>query len=212
MDNEELVSNPQEELDKAAKAATSPELTRLAHSIVDIAEEISTTTTPKATVPEIIFVTYFLPFFRNFNKATDTKSPLLYKWIELSTSPYKEVDVVDMANNVLYTVPPIYRSEGVSPEKIKDVPFNKVMHKHKAISAVVPEQGTNYLNAEMSKLPKFVTPAEQVTDDKQRWIAIFKRYPKSADGTYYIPAPEEKPTVTQPVSKPVEKLDLDYDD
>lgn len=124
-------------------------------------------------IPEIVFKEYFLEFFYGMTKK-ETDSPLALKWIELSGGPYNEVDVVDDLGNIIYSVPSLFTRPEVNADKLKGLSFGSMYVTFKAKTNRTEADGINYLNRELSSLPKSVETDSNL--DVNRWLAIFQRY------------------------------------
>ena len=124
------------------------------------------------TLPEVVFVEYFLDFFKSQMNTPDRD--LKYaKWIELSGSPYNEVSIIDNEGNILYNVPPIYIKPTLD-DSVINTNFsniaNNYMLKHSRLASV----GSQYLDGELKK----VSDGMKVNNDEiiKRWNAIFLKY------------------------------------
>lgn len=147
-------------------------------------------------VPEIVFKEYFLDFFFNISKHPES-STLSLKWTELAGGPYSEVDVVDSFGNKIFTVPSLFSRPKVNDEHLKHMSFSNIAGKFEAKANRIYADGINYLNMELSSLPKEISSSSD--EEVIRWISIFKRYAINA------------PKVSN-ISKQVkEDLGLDYD-
>lgn len=224
MDNNEKqnVNTPETELERVRKIANSTQALRLGNDITTIAEELIVDSSKNVRLPEEVFVEYFLPVFAsdkntfNINGQELPRSHFFKKWEELAGSKFSEVDIIDQDENVIYTVPPLYRRDLVENKKLEDINFKGIVYKTIKQSSIIPTLGLNYLSAEIAKLPAFIKNME-TTDDIQRWVSIFKRYKKEEDGSYSIPIKEELPTndnnnVQEDTAPKVVNLDLDYDE
>jgi len=130
----------------------------------------------KVYLPESVFVEYFLDFFKS-NGHQDMTTPLSLKWIELAGGPYNEVTVIDAMANELYTVPSIYSKPNIDADKSNSMNFSNMASEFKLRSNRIVEDGTNYLNNQLSGVDNMVG----VSDDASvnTWKAIFQRYDKS---------------------------------
>jgi len=143
-----------------------------------IADSYSTLVTDvyKAYIPETVFVEYFLDFFKS-NGQVDATAPLFLKWIELAGGPYNEVTVIDASANELYTVPSIYTKPIINDAKSDGVNFNNIASEYNLRSNRVLEDGTNYLNNQLSGVDSVVD--SDTSSSVNIWKAIFSRYDKS---------------------------------
>lgn len=176
-------SNPISELDELAASLKDSEYNRISSEISSIQEILESPELNKNNfIPESVFKEEFLPFFKDFmsnkiDKKDVKNNTLMYKWLALAESPYKEVDVLNMKGEKIFTVPPLYNKDGVNLEHLKPVPFSEIGKETENRSSILWEDGENYLAQRLSSLPKeaFLNPNE-VTNDIKRWEDIFKRY------------------------------------
>jgi len=127
-----------------------------------------------AQLPESIFVNHFLDFFMNFNTG-DMSAPLNIKWVELSGSPYNEVEIIDGKGNVIYNVPPLMARVDVTGKPIEEFNFGKMVGEYKLRSNRIQADADNFLNRQLGGMDKQLTPNSK-EDIMTRWVMIFKRY------------------------------------
>ena len=163
----------------------------------------------KAKIPIQVFDTYFLPYFvEDFLQGRSTY--LTSKWIELSGSPYKEVDVVDMNGNVILTVPGLYLRPNIENESLQKKNFSNIAETYRLKNKRLPSEATAYLLKELSDVPSMVEA--EVTDDiKLKWSKIVNRYYEVVLKTTN-PSLEKLNTATNMNNISVdESLDIEYD-
>jgi len=128
----------------------------------------------KSTLPEVVFVEYFLDFFKS-GMSTPDKDLKYAKWVELSGSPYNEVDIIDLDSNVIFTVPPLYAKPKIDPSII-DINFSNIGSTYIMKSNRLQADADNYLNDKLHPV------SEKISDDSEeivaRWKEIFDRYSK----------------------------------
>lgn len=124
-------------------------------------------------IPEIIFKEHFLEFFYNMTKE-QTDSPLALKWIELAGGAYNEVDVVDENGHVIYSVPSLFTRPAVNDDVLGKMSFSSIAHTFQSKLERTEAEGINYLNRELSSLPKTIDANSE--GDVNRWLNIFQRY------------------------------------
>jgi hypothetical protein len=148
---------------------------RLADEVVMIRDELSSVaSSDRARLPERIFVGVFLPFFA---ADKDPAYPVnMGNWINVATSPYKGVDVIDATGKVLFTVPPVFNRETVNPVSDETVPLAHVVKSAHQLANVHPKQGSAYLNQELTKRALVMKTATNVLNNVEVWNEIFKRY------------------------------------
>ena len=176
-------NNPMSELQSLSDALRDSEINRISSEIASIQEILEDPEVNKNNfIPESVLKEEFLPFFKDFmsnkiDKKDVKNNTLMYKWLALAESPYKEVDVINMKGEKIFTVPPLYNKDGVDLNPLKQVPFAEIGKEVENRNSILAEDGENYLIQRLSALPKeaFLNPNE-VTEDIRRWEAIFKRY------------------------------------
>jgi len=128
-----------------------------------------------STIPEQVFVEYFLDFFRS-GMVNDANNILGIKWVELSKSPFNPVDVIDNAGNYLYTVPPMIMKPDLTGKPIGDVNFGKIASTFELKNNRLPADATNYLNNQLNGLDQQIQGPDIGMITKQ-WEFIFAKYP-----------------------------------
>ena len=129
-----------------------------------------------AVIPEIVFVEYFLDFFKNIHNTSE--KTLLLKWLELAGGPYNEVNVIDGEGKVIYTVPSVYIKPKID-ENMNDVNFNNMASKYVMKTNRIKTEGVNYLKNELKDIDNMIKVDEkEMLEATNRWKAIFKRYEK----------------------------------
>lgn len=176
---------------------------------------------PKTVLPESVFVEFFLPYFIELARTqNDTQNDkklaknfndnLLGKWIDMAKGPYNEVDVMDNAGNIIFTVPALFSKNVVMMENVKSFDFLNMTRTYNRKLSVNPTQATNYLYSSFSGVPKFLKNPNDDLSRQEKWANIFKRYMKK---------PEEKKDEIQNTAKAEkikkrirEDLGIDLDD
>lgn len=160
----------------------------------------------RASIPEQVFVQYFLPYFRNPDSEENRESVILNKWLELSGGPYNEVNIINHKGEVLYEVPPVYHNDTVDLNILREnnVDLNYVGKAYDNMTVRSPEMGDSIINEGLGSLPKFVHNINNNLELKDKWKKIFKRYeePEEAQASSGVES-------TQPVK---EDLGLNYED
>lgn len=159
---------------------------RHAEEIKSIASDINSILDyePKATLKEDIFKNIFLPFFSG---EENTYNVGLGNWETVASNGtpgpgglYREVDIIDDAGVVLFTVPPIYDREAIKPVKLSSqIALDDLFKRAEIYGTIKPNLGTKSLSAIFSNLlsKMKVSDSNSVTYVK-RWAEIFKRYGK----------------------------------
>jgi hypothetical protein len=193
-----MEENGNQTLEDISNNMKETEKNKLKHDIGALYNEIVVETAKvKPVIPETVFKTYFLDFFRTF-KTNDLQSSLGLKWIELAGSVYSEVDIIDVNGNVVSTVPAIM-SRPSTNEQLAKVKFDNIASTFEQKSNVISEMGVNYLNMALNGLDKLVQPSDNAYVNK--WKLLFKRYNTNET---------QNTTVVNPAKAPV-GIELNYD-
>lgn len=157
------------------------------------------TAQPKAKLPEDVFKYHFLPYFSGQEENSKTRN-ITAEWVGVAGTPMAEVDVVDKAGKVLFTVPPLFDTSSLNISKrpagrsLADITneFNLINHS-------VPVAASRFLNNALTQKGDEIIGMSDGQDPgvkavaPDRWLSILNRYGfKSADG-----AGAAKPTQTQ---------------
>lgn len=137
-------------------------------------------------LPERIFVSDFLPYFRG-DKISDDKSDVVSIWIGIAGSPTSEVAIIDDAGRVMYNVPPLMDSSVISPIRKPEqrVGFSAIIALASQIGNNIPAMGETSLVRNLSIKSKEVVVSDKPTVHSQYekdWLNIFNRYNVDASG------------------------------
>ena len=133
-------------------------------------------------LPEAIFVHMFLPFFAGEKKLSDDPS-ILGKWISVSGSPTKEVQIIDSDMNPLFIVPALADTSIIDVVNENDgQPFFNIIMNYELHKNQLPIVGTNYLNRTINdRFESLTKKSTAYVENEKKWIAIFVRYGKIKD-------------------------------
>jgi len=128
---------------------------------------------PNAIIPEVVFVEYFLEFFKNGAEG-GVNTTLGLKWIELAGSPFSPVDVVDGEGNVRYTIPGLVARPDANSE-LNNINFSKIADNYILKSNRLVAEADNYLHTELSGIDKKVE-GKNVDQAVNGWRKTLTRY------------------------------------
>lgn len=159
---------------------------------------------------EVMFREVFLPFFANDENPKYQVN--LNKYLEFTTSPFKELDIVDNHGNVLFTVPPLYDGESIrildpTGEKENKTRLLNVMSNANLLRNRSEAEAEKYVQANMVGRLAKVESKLKLFNYALRWNTIYSYYGRE----------EPFPTITQEfidnfVNKTVApKVDVDVD-
>lgn len=163
----------------------------MAYSDTQIKETVrSLAESPNPSIQESQFIAEFLPMFSADPRNVEGKI-FVNAWINISNSPFAEVDVM-RGNERLFTVPPILHT----PESLLSVLDKSEAYKNITQAAlkynVMPKLGEAHMQRWMDgTIPKQEVAFEHV----RRWNDIFKRYNLPT-----IPLPDDKQVQEKPAT------------
>lgn len=136
---------------------------------------------PKAKLPEELFVSNFLPFFTGKANA-ETNPDFLPTWISIAGSPAADVDVIDKNGKVLFTVPAFIDSGFINPLKnTSGLSYSDIVNMAILFGNNIPKQGAAVLTNELeNKVKRLKDKSPNYAKKIALWEAIFQRY-KAAD-------------------------------
>lgn len=127
-------------------------------------------------VPEDLFKEYFLPYFTE-NKSISDQPDIIAKWIGIAGTPMSEVDVVDMAGDVLFTVPSLFDSAIINATDRKaGNSLADISSEFDLKSNNIPVVAQNFLNNELRQKLSIVDTKQANPKAREQWAAIFDRY------------------------------------
>lgn len=155
--------------------------------------------TPKGRLPEHIFAGYFLPVFANIRPYSDYPN-IIVEWISIAGTPNSEVDIIDPAGKVLYTVPALYDDGVLGLGRFAGKGAHHLAEEYAIRKAHPRANGEAYI---ADQLTSSLGEGSDISPSTQRWLNIFARY-NIQDPT--IPAPAQTTTIS-----PQDSMDDLYD-
>ena len=126
-------------------------------------------------LPEALFVKHLLPLLYNRDQIPDLD---LGVWLDIAGNPHRSIDVVDVKNNVLFTVPPVLarvpslqrslNSNDISVSELAYMYGQKAAAEHPAAADAWLERALKNQNIPVQQT--------QVIEYLQQWVKIYKRY------------------------------------
>lgn len=123
-----------------------------------------------ARIPETIFVEHLLPII-----ASEPGHESLEPWEHLAGSTFNRIAVVDRADNVLFTVPPLAVSPNFDQNKEARHSLYEAMEHYKLLAALQPRSAAQYLD---QKLASVVKPRSRDYEALLQIDNILERYNK----------------------------------
>lgn len=130
-----------------------------------------------AVLPEPIFQAEFLPYFSGEKSIAENKE-IIPQWLQIAGSPSGEVDVIDQAGNVQFTVPAAFdltiieTTQRKLGESMTDIYALSQLHSNNS-----PVLGERVLmDAFRNKIPSVIKASEILSENQARWGKIFERY------------------------------------
>lgn len=156
-------------------------------------------------IPEQIFREGFLPFFTGQEKNPNQSH--MANWIAIAGSPTSEVDVVDDADNLLFTVPAMMSTSAISLKTVRGESMGDLMRQYQHHKSVTPHAGANFAQANFGEKAKDLV--DNATDSFSKaqagWSKIFNHYGISD------PNAKQETTGTEQVATNASSSDFDYD-
>lgn len=130
-----------------------------------------------SVLPENIFRDYFLPFFAGI-RPFERNSPVISEWISIAGTPMSEVDIIDGAGRVLYTVPSLFDTDFLSiARRDPGDSIADIYQQYDLRSNNLPQVANNYLNKALNtKLSKIKLTSNRANENLNRWNTILTRY------------------------------------
>lgn len=146
-------------------------------------------------LPEHIFTSYFLPYFAGQVQVDKHVAD----WISVAGAPSQQVNIIDNAGNVLFTVPALLNTAHIQrlrPEG--SLPFVSIIAMANALGTQSPARAEElFINTMLERYRQVHNSDYKPTDIEMRWIEIFTRYnvtpvfPEGHVGTSVEVAPED---------------------
>lgn len=124
------------------------------------------------TIPESLFVNYFLPCFIG----RSNNNNWVIEWISIAGSPMAEVGVFkDGTNEILFSVPSILNSNNMFLTKTEG-DIGDIFSRYEQINNNSPTQGLNFLIDALNSKNTELLNKVNFNDINSRWISILTRY------------------------------------
>lgn len=134
------------------------------------------TSIPHSKLPEDIFVNYFLPYFAGQKSVKQIENHIFSQWVGVAGSPTSEVDIIDSANRVLYSVPALFDTNIFQiATRDKGNSIADIMSEYDLKNNVLPVVANRYLNETLNRKFDEIKQDPRQNGD-QRWNQIFQRY------------------------------------
>ena len=133
---------------------------------------------PRQVYPEVKFKQYFAPFFLGVFELPPQYN-LLNLWVSEVGSYHVEVDIIDNNGNVLFTVPPVFNTNGININSNATSPirFNGLEVEYKAEAMNNPEGAiVQYYNGISHKLGSLFNGYSPDPGHIDKWLKIFAFY------------------------------------
>lgn len=126
---------------------------------------------PISSLPESVFVNYFLPCFIG----QQTNPNWVMEWISIAGTPMAEVNVIkDGTQEILFRVPGILSTNTLFNRN--KVGISDVFSRYDQLSANMPSQGLNFLMSALGNMNKDLLDQYNLDNVKRDWLSILQRY------------------------------------
>jgi hypothetical protein len=129
------------------------------------------------TVPEYIFLQYFLPFF--CGDTNENAQDLLNHWFTIAGNTYAAVNIVNNNGEFVIQVPPIHDRTTLSPilDRDQDIAYTFTVAQAKA--SLSPTLANNIINNGLGeRFNSMVNNDKSNPVLKEQWIKLFQHYGK----------------------------------
>ena len=146
----------------------------------------------RVRIPEQAFKEHFLPYFTG-ERPLESGDNVIANWIGIVGAPMAEAAVVDVAGNVLYTVPPVLDSSAIDITRKQLKSFGSVTSMTMLKENHIKGEGICYFLEQTGQMEKtLISPQEdRINENARRWKEIRDRYAINGG------APEKTKEVTQ---------------
>lgn len=126
---------------------------------------------PVNSLPESVFVNYFLPCFIG----QQTNPNWVMEWISIAGTPMAEVNIIkDGTQEILFRVPGILSTNTLFNKN--KVAMSDIFSRYDQLSANMPSQGLNFLMSALGNINKDILDQYNLDMVKQNWLYILQRY------------------------------------
>lgn len=162
---------------KLVEAADTLKSTKIDEMLSILNETEQAMKQENSKLPETVFVSYFLQYFKN-GEVFDNQTPLHLKWVENSGSPFNEVDIIDDNGDVIFTTPPLVAKPDTSSEVLTNTNFSKITTEYNLRNARLTVDAENFANSKLIPLGSEIKPTEAIETHRRKWDEIFDKYDK----------------------------------
>lgn len=122
---------------------------------------------------------YFLPYFSG-ELPLSKDNNIVAQWISIAGTPMSEVDVIDNKGQVVFTVPPLFDSNGINIINRRERnSFADISSNFIRMNVSTPIAANNFLNNSLhQKVDEILDTDHKPTMNQERWNGILKRYGK----------------------------------
>lgn len=131
----------------------------------------------RATFPESLFVTHFLPLFTGEVKQNDVIN--INTWIEkVAGGDHVPVDLVDKDGKVIFTIPPMFDQSILDQSKNGGQTMTRIERQYSRLKEFDAAGSQVFLHKTLSGMHIKEKPTEEVYKNIATWNAIFTHYGK----------------------------------
>jgi hypothetical protein len=124
------------------------------------------------TIPETIFVNYFIPCFLGNNPG----SGWIVEWVSIAGTPMAEVGVVkDGTRELLFKVPGLLSTNSLILNN-DNADLGDIFKRYDQINNNIPSSGLSFLVQALNTKNEQLLSNYTLSDARSRWIEILKRY------------------------------------
>lgn len=133
------------------------------------------------TIPEVIFLQYFLPFF--CGETDENAQELLNQWFTIAGNTYAPVNIVNANGQFIIQVPPIHDRTTLSPILNRDQDIAYTFTVAQAKASLSPTLANNIINNGLSQRFNSIANNDKANPVlKEQWLKLFQHYGKIEKG------------------------------
>jgi|JFJP01.1.fsa_nt_gi hypothetical protein len=127
-------------------------------------------------IPDIMFRTYFLPYFSG--EMEDSDNEVLSTWINIAGSTYSAVNILDNNGKVIARVPPIHDRDVISPIVNRNEDLSYIFKLAREKASLSPRLANNIVNDELNNRLNNLSADHDSSTLEKEWIELFQYYGK----------------------------------
>lgn len=130
----------------------------------------------KAKLPEKVFKDHFLKYFAGEEQVSKDRN-IVAEWVGVAGTPMNEVDVVNPAGDVIFTVPALFNTSALTIADKRAVgTFGEIVREHAMIGNQSPIAASKFINAALGHKAETIVTKADMTPTEKAWEKIMQYY------------------------------------